>query len=564
MSQKPYHWSRFWCPREAQYSLADRGYLVDPTTETGKSLQPEVRSFEHINESQCLIMLGEPGIGKSTALATEHGQIDESVKQDGDATLWINLRSYQTDIRLQQSLFDHPIFKDWLEGQHRLHLFLDSLDECLLRVKTIASLLADEFKKYPIERLFLRMACRTVDWPHGFENDLRILFGDEHVQVFELLPLRRIDVEEAAKTEEIDHECFLSEVEHLQIVPLAIKPITLKFLLTTYQKESRLPATQSDLYSLGCRLLCEETSDNRRDSKETGTLSADQRLSLASRIAGITVFCNYYAVWMGPNLGDKPDSDVSVGDTAGRAEGLVDTKDAVDEHRIIETLSTGLFSSRGANRIGWAHQTYAEFLAARYVLANELNPEQVLDLILHPTDGKVIPQLHQTAAWLATLSPQIFQRLTTIDPEVLLRSDVTKADEQGRRTLVASLLDLYDREELLDTDWELRREYGKLNHSQLAAQLRSYITDKDKGRIARRVAVEMGEACNLAELSTELLSVALDDSEDRQVRIQAAYALSRIGDAATRTQLRPLAEGVRLQRKWDVSAFKLRDSLSRC
>ena len=362
------------------------------------------------------------------------------------------------------------------------------------------------------------------------------------MRAFELLPLRRIDVEEAAKVEGIDSAHFLDVIEQLQIVPLAIKPVTLKFLLNTYQRDSCLPATQSELYVHGCRLLCEETSQSRRGSQQMGNLSSDQRVSIAGRIAAITMFCNRYAIWMSPDLGDVPEADIPIRELIGGRE-VVGSEVSVDEGVIGETLSTGVFSSRGPSRIGWAHQTYAEFLAAQYLITKGLEPERILDLILHPTDRKVIPQLRQVAAWIATLSPEMFQRLTTTDPEVLLYSDVTRADENGRRQLVESLLDLFDREELLDTDWALRQQYRKLNHTKLADQLRLFITNQAKGTVVRRVAVQIAEACQLREVSKELLTVALDNSDDIQIRIRAAYAIARVGDEATKAQLRPLADG---------------------
>ena len=543
MVQATYNWKRFWCPREGRYSLEDRGFLVNPTTGTGKLVQEDVRSFEDISQVQCLTLLGEPGIGKSIALKTERSDIDLQAGKVGEKTLWVDLNAYQTDFRLEQAIFGHRVFTNWLEGKHGFHVFLDSLDECLLSINTVASLLAKEFEKCPIDRLFLRIACRTADWPQVLENDLRSLFGKENVRVFELLPLRRLDVEEAAKAKGIDHDRFLANIEQRQIVPLAIKPVTLKFLLNTYQRESRLPATQSELYVHGCRLLCEETSESRRSSKQIGNLSADQRVSIAGRIAAITVFCNYYAIWIDLDLGDRPEADIPMRELIGGKEDVSGSEVVVGESAIRETLSTGVFSSRGASRMGWAHQTYAEFLAARYLLTKGLEPDQIFDLISHPTDGKVIPQLRQVAAWLATLSPEMFQRLTTTDPEVLLYSDVTKADEDGRRQLVESLLDLYDREELLDTDWAMRREYRKLNHSKLADQLHPFITNQAKGALVRRVAAQIAEGCQLHEVSQELLTVALDNFDDIQIRIQAAYAIARVGDEATRAKLRPLAEG---------------------
>jgi hypothetical protein len=40
----------------------------------------------------------------------------------------------------------------------------------------------------------------------------------------------------------------------------------------------------------------------------------------------------------------------------------------VTDNDVREVLDTGLFSSRGGVRLGWAHQSYAEFLAALYLV----------------------------------------------------------------------------------------------------------------------------------------------------------------------------------------------------
>ena len=54
-----------------------------------------------------------------------------------------------------------------------MHLFLDSLDECLLRIDTIVAFLPEELKKLPVDRLSLRIACRTAVWPLLLEEELR-------------------------------------------------------------------------------------------------------------------------------------------------------------------------------------------------------------------------------------------------------------------------------------------------------------------------------------------------------------------------------------------------------
>jgi predicted NACHT family NTPase len=208
MTSKTYDWKRFWCTRTGKLNLSDSGYLFDPESEFGNIYNPDVFPFEKIAKFHCLGLLGEPGIGKSTTMRTQKRVIDAQVTEAGDVSQWVDLRAFQTDARLVKAVFEDPIFLDWKKGSHRLHLFLDSLDECLLRIDSVVALLLDEFKRLPIERLSVRIACRTADWPLGLEEGLRELWGNESVEVYELAPLRRRDVAEAARAIGLDPDSF--------------------------------------------------------------------------------------------------------------------------------------------------------------------------------------------------------------------------------------------------------------------------------------------------------------------------------------------------------------------
>ena len=72
-------------------------------------------------------------------------------------------------------------------------------------------------------------------------------------------------------------------------------------------------------------------------------------------------------------------------------------------NNVKETLGTGLFSSRGPNRMGFAHQTYAEFLAARYLFQINMKTDKVTSILRHQNDpeGHVVPQLYEASAWIA-------------------------------------------------------------------------------------------------------------------------------------------------------------------
>lgn len=545
MVDQLYNWKRFWRPREGSINLSDGGYLYDPDSEWGHIYNPEVVSFEKIANVQCLALLGEPGIGKSFAMQTERKAVDSKIEEEGGQSIWLDLRSYGSEYRLVRDLFESPTFSSWRNGTHQLHVFLDSLDECLLKIKTLAALLVDEFKKYPSDRLYLRVACRTADWPDLLENGLKEIWGDEAYAVYELTPLRRVDVKEASNVNGLAPDVFLHEIDNKEAVPLAIKPVTLEFLLKTYRQSGQFPSTQAELYLQGCRLLCEEQSESCRAAGHVGNLTAEQRLAVAARIATTTVFASRYAIWTGIDSGDVPEEDITIRILCGKSEPGNGDRFDVGDTAVKETLATGLFSLRGPHRLGWAHQTYAEFLAARYLIQNNMTLTQMMSLLIHPgdPDGKLVPQLHETAAWLAGMEPDVFREIMKREPEVLLRSDVATADEKDRAALVDALLILLDEEKLLDRDWTIHGRYKKLDHPGLAEQLRPYICDSTKGIIVRREAIDIAETCELKSLQHELVDIALDISQPIEVRKGAAYAIRRIGDEEIKAKLKPLALG---------------------
>ncbi|MGE0821978.1 MAG: NACHT domain-containing NTPase [Candidatus Binatia bacterium] len=467
-------------------------------------------------------------------------------EQEGNKVLDLDLGSYGSEDRLVQSLFENDTFVNWTKGNHNLYIFLDSLDEGLLHIKVLSRLLTRELNKVDkqlLPRLYLRIACRTADWPLSLETRLQGLWGEKAVQAYELVFLRQEDVIEAAKANSFEPNEFLSAIDRAEIVPLATKPITLNFLLNLYRKNQSFPKTRTELYQDGCRLLCEEPNPDRRETRLTGNLSAEQRLLVAARIAAVTIFTNRYAVWNDVDRGDIPDEDVAIRDLAGGKEKAQDNEFEVSEEAVKEALKTGLFSVRGANCLGWAHQTYAEFLAAYYLVQSGMLTSQMMSLIVHPGDqeGKLVPQLHETAAWLAAMVPAIFQQIMKTNPEVLLRSDVATAEAQDRAALVEVLLNLYNEEKLFDFDREKWKRYRKLSHPNLDKQLRPYIVDKRKNLVARRVAIDIAETCKVQSLQEDLVTIALDPSQPHQIRIEAAGAVSRIGEASTKAKLKPLA-----------------------
>ena len=137
-----YNWERFYCPREGNVNLSDGGYLYDPESEWGKSHNPDVVNFETLVDLPCLVMLGEPGIGKTHAMK-EAKKVIKGKFDEGDRTLWLDLGRPGSEDKLIRDLFENETFVSWQKGNNRLHIFLDNLDEGILRVETITALLIE-------------------------------------------------------------------------------------------------------------------------------------------------------------------------------------------------------------------------------------------------------------------------------------------------------------------------------------------------------------------------------------------------------------------------------------
>lgn len=546
---------RFWCSTTGNLNFDFSGFLYNPESEYGNSYNPDVVKFDAISDIPCLVLLGEAGIGKTTATKQEYKKVERQLQQSEDDCLWFSLGDYGSDDSLCNAIFRNERFKAWLNGTYKLHLFLDSLDEGILSIKTLTRILRREIDKLPcnrcdlisrneyLDRLNLRITCRTADWKDTLTEKFIEKWEKDNVGIYELAPLRQVDIVDAANKQGIDADRFLEELANKQAVPLAIKPITLKFLLSTYLKHNRFPLSQKELYEQGYLELCKEVNPDRLDCDFKGKLSNRQRFIVAGRIAAITIFANKVAIWTGSDDFEMPKSDIAKQDLCVGQETIDGQEFNIRPEHIKEVLSvSGLFSSRGTNRMGFAHKTYAEFLAAWYLTQHQIPLVQIMSLIVSSEDAaiKLVPQLYETAAWLASMNRDVLEEILKTDLDVVLGSDIPQ-EAYLREAIVDSLLEQYEQEKLFNRGFGNQYRYKKLKHPKLAEQLRLYIRDRNKNFNARYEAINIAEVCEVKELQNDLTNLALDNTEQIHLRSLAASTITTIGNSDTKLKLKPLA-----------------------
>jgi hypothetical protein len=168
--------------------------------------------------------------------------------------------------------------------------------------------------------------------------------GEEAVGVYQLTPLRRIDVRREAENRGIPADAFLSRVIQLGAGPLASRLIALSFLLGSFARGGRFPLRSTDLYFEGCGVLSDESRE--RPGRER-RLSAGQRFAVAGRVAPVMVFCDRAAIHTGPRHENTPVEDIRSDELLGQPEFFGGEKINVSPRAMKEICNTGLFRSVG-------------------------------------------------------------------------------------------------------------------------------------------------------------------------------------------------------------------------
>ncbi len=483
-----------------------------------------------------MVLLGEPGIGKTT-------EVDRAVADAGERTHHVDLGTVADPEGLRRQVIEAPAVTVWREGDGELVMFLDAFDEAREERGPLVRVLLAELRQLPRERLRLRIACRTAEWPAMLTDELALLFLDEEPRVYELQPLRRADVVATADDAGLDGEEFIAAIVDRGVGPLGRVPLTLRFLIDGYARDGQLPTRRAELYREGCRQLCREQNPSRLVTDRVGSLPAERRLALAERIAAGTLLAGSLAVRA---RGDGSDpAVVELRELDGGSERTsadvvaVATDVEVDQQRLREVLATGLFTSRGDNLLGFAHHSYGEFLAARFLNRHRFDVGRALNLLAQERSGhqRIVPQLAGVAGWLADVDSEFLDWLIANEPEIALTADVIGFSDERKEALVNSLLARAAEHRLTDYGYT---SLGKLGHPTLADQLEGCLR-RDGDDQARRLAIEIAGAADVRDLFPLFVGLVLDEGEEMRIRVDAGWALSRGAPSEVCLPLKPLA-----------------------
>ncbi len=376
-------------------------------------------SLQDFDSDRGYVLLGEPGMGKSTEFAAATHRIE--------GVHCISARRF-----IRSNLDHHP---EWRTKT----IFIDGLDE--MRVgggdprevldKIIYGLGALGTPKF-------RLSCRSANWLGSRDREeLGSLLGSKEIPVLQLNPLNYDDIREIVSQQGQDANTFIQRAHEYGMDALLGNPQLLDFLLTSIKAED-WPDSQLKMLENACRELVRERNNEHRDAHSSASLqSREGILTAAGKLSAYMLIANK----IGWARDDTDDSDIlSMRDL-----------ECHQDLSLQEAFDSRIFEGSPRSKIP-IHRLVAEFLGARYLnkeIQNGLRIRRALALLMEH-NGAFLPDLRGLAAWLAALNDQAREILIQVDPStVAFNGDTRGFSPIERNKLLAKL----EQQIHLNSDW---------------------------------------------------------------------------------------------------------------
>ena len=462
-------------------------------------------TFEDLRNRPAYVLLGDPGMGKTTAF-------EEEAKALGDKSLFISARDF-----LVSDPHGHP---DW----RKRTLFIDGLDE--IRVGAYdARLPFDEIRRRldQLGKPSFRLSCRVADWLGTNDRDKLAMVAPNGAEpeVVLLNPLTDSDIKDilgsAASVD--DPGSFMEAAKGFGVADLLTNPQTLELMVKAVAKDGSWPLSRVQTFEMACRHMASEINEEHRIAGHCPT--PEDVLRAAGRICALLLLSGSEGIAL--------DDRVKADDWGDQFPNLNSLGDCPDLLRF--ALSTRLFKSLDEERFAPVHRHIAEFLGARYLQQTIEGglPSRRVSALMAGYDGRVVTEFRGLSAWLATQCPEVRRDLIVRDPVgVGLYGDIRNFQVSEKRELLSEL----SREDSrLSSGLDSSRAFASLAIPELEDVFRETLGDRSRQSDAQAfIYFVLKVLCHgekLPGLTPDLLKCVHDSSLWSQIRGASLKALIR-------------------------------------
>lgn len=365
-----------------------------------------------------VVMLGEPGMGKSTVLGQEAQAVQAGV---------VTVRSFLNGATVASGV----------------PAFLDGLDE----YRSDRGQRADKVERLAtrLEALALtgwRLSCRAEDWSDADRAALERAAAPGQIVVARL---ETLDEQEArailAAIGEADPDAFRTRAGRLGATAFLENPLSIELLVRATRDTGEWPGTRFALFDNATVRLAHE--NDRKRGRNVQRDSPAAILMAASRLCALLLLANRGAIWHS-NVLPPASAD---------CKGYLPSFDlGVAPGPLANTLDTALFRQTENDVFVPMHRAVAEFLAGRALAAAIVGcpgqPRYPLGralALIASADGRAPSELRGVYAWTAAHLSQLgkhedAERMIRRDAvSVLIYGDAAAFNAEERRVLLRDL-----------------------------------------------------------------------------------------------------------------------------
>lgn len=152
----------------------DRKMIILPPQEQleASAAWDEILSTRLLSNRTCVVILGAPGLGKTDVLRELYRQA--SMSDASREAVFVDLKGQADWEAVRRRIFEHPVVKRWPTDTFELTLFLDSLDECLVRAESLGQQLSTALTELLETVIIPKAVYSELFRPEGDETDLNM------------------------------------------------------------------------------------------------------------------------------------------------------------------------------------------------------------------------------------------------------------------------------------------------------------------------------------------------------------------------------------------------------
>lgn len=388
----------------------DRLFVDDNPPE---GVEAEPRPLPSPEEEPAVVVLGDPGAGKTQAL--------KRAADSDTAGLFLTVGQ----------LLNFPV-----EGLAGKNLYVDGLDERRHHQDGGATTIdAIAGKLMQLHRPKFRVSCRSAEWYGELDQaSLRSATESESICVMRIEPLSNDDVEAIAVAAGLNGEEFLNSAVNRGVEEWLGNPLNLELLLEVVA-QGGWPHSRAELFELASRKLIQEHNPVHARQGTHG-LDVETLLDAAGFLCAVQLLSDVAGMSLIASVADH--DHPYIGEVSAFSD---DAKR--DREGIEAALQSRLYRSEVTDQILPFHRALSEYVAARF-LSSQIRhrgyPLRRALALMSGFDNIPSTQLRGIYAWMTTLLHENANTLISIDPlALLIYGDVSLLGHDQRVRLLEEL-----------------------------------------------------------------------------------------------------------------------------